>query len=99
MEVLRPGHTYGSGLEGQGHWQADRRTNAGPPGPIWPTRSSLCTSRRRSAQNWQPPTSTVWAFFSQVTNSPGTGALKAVVRFLARFVDSTTYSFTGEKRH
>src|SRR5258708_1060492 len=42
--------------------------------------------------------STGRAFFSQVTNSPGTGALNAVVRFLIRFVDGTTYSFTGEKR-
>jgi hypothetical protein len=39
-----------------------------------------------------------WALYGQVTNSPGTGALSAVVRFLVRFVDSTTYSFTGEKR-
>ena len=38
------------------------------------------------------------AFFSQVTNSPGTGSLNAVVGFLVRFVDSTTYSFTDEKR-
>ena len=43
-------------------------------------------------------TSATSAFFSQVTNSPGTGALNAVVRFLIRFVDGTTYSFTGEKR-
>src|ERR1700680_4037041 len=34
--------------------------------------------------------------FSQVTNSPGPAALNAVVRFLIRFVDGTTYSFTGE---
>src|ERR1700720_2442326 len=65
-----------------------------------PTASAAGRSQRNKRRLRVPfgSTSTSRAFFSQVTIHRAAGALNAVVRFLVRFVDSTTYSFTGKKR-